>query len=52
MCTNLHIFGHAQVVALLAGPLTPDERCNGAEQTHEQLHANDQTNLKVEEAII
>ncbi|KAA6427580.1 MAG: hypothetical protein FRX49_02243 [Trebouxia sp. A1-2] len=48
--TDLHILGHAQVVALLARMLTPDERCDGAEEAHEQLHANDQPDLEVEEA--
>ena len=50
--TDLHILSHAQVVALLARPLTPDERCNGAEEAHEQLHADDQPNLEVEETVI
>lgn len=50
--TDLHILGHAQVVALLARMLTPDERCDGAEEAHEQLHANDQPDLEVEEAVI
>ncbi len=50
--TDLHILSHAQVVALLARPLTPDERCNGAEEAHEQLHADDQPDLEVEETVI
>ncbi len=49
---DLHILSHAQVVALLARLLTPDERCDGAEEAHEQLHANDQPNLEVEETVI
>ncbi len=49
---DLHILSHAQVVALLARLLAPDERCNGAEEAHEQLHADDQPNLEVEETVI
>ena len=50
--TDLHILSHAQVVALLARFLTPDERCNGAEKAHEQLHADDQPDLEVEKTVI
>ncbi len=50
--TDLHIISHAEVVALLARPLTPDEGGNGAKQAHEQLHANNQPNLEIQEAVI
>lgn len=49
---HLNILGHAQIVPLLAGVLTPDVGGHGAEKAHEQLHANDESNLEVQEAII
>ena len=48
----LHIGSQAKVVALLARVLTPDVGGDGAEEAHQQLHTNDQTNLKVQEAVI
>ena len=52
LVAHLNILSHAQVVALLAGPLTPDEGGDGAEQAHQQLHADDQPDLEVQEAVI
>ena len=48
----LNILSHAQVVSLLARVFTPDVGGDGAEEAHQQLHADDQCNLEVEEAII
>ena len=50
--SHLNILSHAQVVALLARVLAPDVGCKGAEQAHQQLHADDERNLEVQEAII
>ena len=48
----LHVGSQTKVVALLARVLTPDVGGNRAEEAHQQLHTNDQANLKVQKAII
>lgn len=49
---HLNILSHAQVVALFARVLTPYVGGNRTEEAHQELHADNESNLQIEEAII
>ena len=49
---HLNILSHAQMVSLLAGVFAPYVGGNRTEKAHEQLHADDKSNLEVQEAVV
>lgn len=49
---HLNILIHAQIVALFARVLAPYIGGNRTEEAHEQLHGDNESNLKIEEAIV